>query len=88
MKQWEFAVRHRDLKPVLQDDLDGWDGVEDGREAQEGRIYMCVQLIHFVVQQKPTLITPQLKINLKRIPSAEFPLPGKITRPQVQGISR
>ena len=39
---------------MLCDDLEGWDG-EGGREAQEGGdmgIYVCIWLIHFVVQQK------------------------------------
>ena len=41
---------------MLCDDLEGWDR-EDGREAQEGvdmGTYVCVWLIHFVVQQKLT----------------------------------
>ena len=41
---------------MLCDDLEGGDG-EDGREAQEGGcmgIYVYIQLIHFVVQQKLT----------------------------------
>ena len=36
------------------DDLEGWDR-EGGREAQEGGdmgMYVCISLIHFVVQQK------------------------------------
>ena len=38
------------------DHLEGWDR-EGGREAQEGGdmgIYLCIWLIHFVVQQKLT----------------------------------
>ena len=40
---------------ILCDDPEGWDR-EDGREAQEGHmgIYVYLQLIHFVVQQKIT----------------------------------
>ena len=41
---------------MLCDDLEGWDR-EGGREAQERGgmgIYVCIQLIHFVVQQKLT----------------------------------
>ena len=42
---------------MLCDDLEGWDR-EGGREAQEGGgdmgIYVCIWLIHFVVQQKLT----------------------------------
>ena len=40
----------------LCNDLEGWDR-EGGREAQEGGdvgIYVCIWLIHFVVQQKLT----------------------------------
>ena len=42
---------------MLYDDLEGWDSREDGREAQEGvgmGIYVCIWLIHSVVQQKLT----------------------------------
>ena len=41
---------------MLFDDLEGWEW-EGGREAQEGGdmgIYVYIQLIHFVVQQKLT----------------------------------
>ena len=41
---------------VLCDDLEGWDR-EGGRETQEEGdmgIYVCIWLIHFVVQQKLT----------------------------------
>ena len=31
--QWEFAVRCRELNMVLCDNLEGWDGVGSGREA-------------------------------------------------------
>ena len=31
------AVQHRELSLVLCDDLEGRDGVEDGREVQEGK---------------------------------------------------
>ena len=34
--QWEFAVWLRKLKQGLCINLEGWDGEEDGREAQEG----------------------------------------------------
>ena len=52
----EAAAEHREITSVLCDDLEGWDR-EGGREAQEGGdmgIYVCIWLIHFVVQQKPT----------------------------------
>ena len=41
---------------VLCDHLEGWDR-EGGRETQKGGdmgIYVCVQLIHFVIKQKLT----------------------------------
>ena len=41
---------------MLCDHLEGWDK-EGGREMQEGGdmgMYVCIQLIHFVVQQKLT----------------------------------
>ena len=34
--QWEFAVWLRKLKQGLSINLEGWDGVGDGREAQKG----------------------------------------------------
>ena len=52
--QWEAAAQHREISLVLCDHLEGWDR-EGGREMQEGddmRIYVYVQLIHFVMQQK------------------------------------
>ena len=33
--QWEFAVWLRELKQGLCDDLEGWDGEEDGSGGQE-----------------------------------------------------
>ena len=34
--QWEFAVRLRKLKQGLCINIEGWDGVGDGREVQKG----------------------------------------------------
>ena len=34
--QWEFAVRLRELKQGLCDNLEGWDGEWDGMEVREG----------------------------------------------------
>ena len=34
--QWEFAVWFRELKPVICDNIVGWDGVESGRVVHEG----------------------------------------------------
>ena len=31
------AAQPRELNPVLSDNLEGWDGMGDGEEAQEGR---------------------------------------------------
>ena len=33
--QWEFAVRLRELRLGLSGNLEGWDGVGGGRDAQE-----------------------------------------------------
>ena len=48
--QWAFAVRHRELKPGVCNDLEGWDGVGGRREGA------CVYpwLIHVDIWQKPT----------------------------------
>ena len=41
--QWEFAIGLTELKPGLCNNLEGWDGVGDGREVQEGGdIYILV----------------------------------------------
>ena len=42
-------------KPVLCDNLEGWDGVEGEREVLEGGdIYIHLWLIHVDIWQKPT----------------------------------
>ena len=41
--QWEFAVWLRKLKQGLCINLEGWDGVGDGREVQKGRD-ICIPL--------------------------------------------
>ena len=54
---------------VLCDDLEGWDR-EDGREAQEGghmETYVCIQLFHFGVQQKPTLYCEAIILQKRSI---------------------
>ena len=38
--QWEFAVWLRELKPGLSNNLEWWDGEEDGRQVQEGGGHM------------------------------------------------
>ena len=35
--QWEFSVWLREVKVLLCDNLEGWDGVGGGREVQEER---------------------------------------------------
>ena len=42
--QWDFAVWHRELNPVLCDNLEGWDGVGGGMEVQEGGD-MCIPVV-------------------------------------------
>lgn len=34
--QWEFAIKLREFKLRLQDNLERWDGMRSGRQAQEG----------------------------------------------------
>ena len=50
---------------VLCDDLEGWDGGDVGRLRKEG-IYVYLELIHAVVQQKP--IENKLKKKKKNHP--------------------
>ena len=45
-------MEHRELRLVLCDDLEGWDG-EWGALKREG-MYLCMKLIHFVACQKLT----------------------------------
>ena len=50
------CIAQGDQLMMLCNDLEGWDS-EDGREAQERGdigIYVYIQLIHFVIQQKLT----------------------------------
>ena len=47
--QWEFAVWLRKLKQGLWINLEGWDGVGEGREVQREGIYVYLQLIHVEV---------------------------------------
>ena len=52
---------------MLYDDLEGWD-VWSWREAQEGicRIYVKIQLTHFVVQEKVTQHCKTIILRLKK----------------------
>ena len=65
--QWEFAVCLKEIKPGLCDNLEGWEGVGDEKEVQEGGTYKYLRLIHIAVLQKSTqyykAVIPQLKIN-------------------------
>ena len=44
--RWEFAVGLRALKQGLWINLEGLDGVGEGREVQREGIYVYLQLIH------------------------------------------
>ena len=63
---------------MLCDNLNGWDGVGDGREVQEGwDIYIYLWMTHVDVWQKPSqyykTIIIQLKINdLKKAQNNSF----------------
>ena len=48
----EFAVWLRKLKQGLCIIIEGWDGVEGGRERE--RTYIHLQLVHVGIWQKPT----------------------------------
>ena len=62
VKQWEFAVWHKELNPALCDNLEWWDGVGGGREVYEGYLYVYLWLIHVDIWQ--TLArTKQLSSN-------------------------
>lgn len=50
--QWEPAIKHRKLSPILCDDLDGWDEAIGRRFRKEG-IYVYLRLMHVVVWWKP-----------------------------------
>ena len=44
--RWELAICLRELKQVLCDNLEGWDGEGDGRWFKRERIYIYLWLIH------------------------------------------
>ena len=50
---WEVAIWHKKHSLVLSDDPEGWDGGMEGKAKREG-ICVCIELIHFFVQQKMT----------------------------------
>ena len=76
---------------MLCDDLVGWDR-EGGREAQEGGdmgIYVYIQLIHFVIQQKLTqhckaiILQKRLKQKNKTKQKTPNTLRAKTTQQQI-----
>ena len=50
---------------MLCDDLDRRDG-DAGRAVQEGGVYIYKQLIHFIVQQKPTQYCKAIILQYKK----------------------
>ena len=64
--QWEFAVWFRKLKQGLCINLEGWDGVGDGREVQKGREYMYTYgcfMLRFDRKQQNSVKQLSFKIN-------------------------
>ena len=66
--EWEAAASHSELRPLLCDDLEGWDRWEVGGRFKKEGIYVCLWLPHADVWQKPTqqckAIIFHLKMNL------------------------
>ena len=52
-------------KPILCDNLEGWDGGGGGREVQEGGTYIYLWLIHAEVWQKPPHYCKVIILQLK-----------------------
>ena len=48
------------------DDLEGWDGEMGWRLKSKGNIYVCLQLITIVLQQKPTQHCKAIILQLKK----------------------
>ena len=61
--QREFALRLREFKPGLYNNLEGWDGV-GGRFMKE-ETYVHLWLIHVDVWQKPTKFCKTIILQLK-----------------------
>ena len=64
--QWESALWLREFKQGLCDNLEGWDGEGDGREAQEGGDTGYLWLILANVQQKTTKFYKAIILPLKK----------------------
>ena len=62
----EFAGWLRELNPVLCDNLEGWEGVGDGRRVQEGGYFIHLWLIHADVWQRPTQYCKTIISQLKK----------------------
>ena len=60
-----FAVWLRELKPVLCDNLEGWDGVGEGRRLKREGTYVYLWLIHVDIWQKPTQYCKAILLELK-----------------------
>ena len=65
--QREFAVWLRKLKQGLSINLEGWDGEGDGREFQNGGLFVYLWLIHVDVDRKQQDSVKQLSFNKKLI---------------------
>ena len=67
----EICCMMQSSTPGLWDNLEGWDGVRDGRRFKREETYVYLWQIHVDVWQKPTqyckAIILQLRINLKYI---------------------
>ena len=55
--QWETAIEHRELSPVLCDNLEGQDEAWGGKEAQEGEnIYTLMANSHCYMTETNTTL--------------------------------
>ena len=50
--QWKFALRLRELKPGLYNNLEGWERMGGGREFKREGTYVHLWLLHVDVWQK------------------------------------
>ena len=55
ISQWKFAVQHKELKPVLCDNLEEWGGAEGGREVQEEGD-MCIPVPCWCMAETDTML--------------------------------
>ena len=89
--QWGFVVWCRELKPVLHDNLEGWDGVGGGGSFMREGTYVYLRLIHVAVWQKPTqyckAIILQSKISNFLKSSVPFSLSFSSWDPRISNFS-